>query len=72
VVRQVEYRGHLISMVVLPDQGRWAYRVENGPVRMLDEVRAASDAEPLFCEAERRAQIEVERIERKDVKTGRR
>jgi hypothetical protein len=58
-------------MVVLPDQGRWAYRVENGPVRMVDEVRAASEAEPLFCEAERRAQIEVERIERKDVKPRR-
>ena len=71
MVRQVEYRGHLIRMVVLPDQGRWAYRVENGPVRMIDEVRAANDAEPLFCEAERRAHIEVECMQRSDVKTGR-
>jgi hypothetical protein len=63
VVKQVEYCGHLISIAVLPDQGRWAYRVESGPVRMVHEVRPASDAEALFLEAELRAQVEVQCIE---------
>jgi hypothetical protein len=65
VVKHVEYRGRTISITVLPEQGRWAYRVENGPVRMLDELRKPSEAGPLFDEAQRRAQTEVECIELK-------
>jgi hypothetical protein len=62
LIRQIEYEGHLIGLAVLPEQGRWGYRIDNGPVRTLNEIRAPMPEEDLFGEAEIAARTEVDRL----------
>ena len=62
MIRQIEYEGHMIGLAVLPEQGRWGYRIDNGPVRALNEVRMPMPEEELFAEAEKAARTEVDRL----------
>ena len=64
MLRQVEYKGHQISLTVLPEQGRWAYRIDDGPMRMVHVTRPAMNAEVLAQEAELKARAEIDRAER--------
>jgi hypothetical protein len=63
LVREIEYEGRLIGLTVLPEQGRWGYRIDNGPVRALNEIRAPMPEDDLFVEAEIAAKAEVDRLE---------
>jgi hypothetical protein len=56
----------VIGLTVLPEQGRWGYRIDSGPVRTLNEIRAPMPEEDLFIEAEIAAKAEVDRSDLHD------
>jgi hypothetical protein len=62
LVRLLEYEGHVIALAVLPEQGRWGYRIDDGPVRTLNQLRAPMPEAGLFLEAETAAKWEVDRL----------
>lgn len=64
MVHELQYRGHRIVLTVLPEQGRWAYRVDNGPIRSLETLRAAMCEEVLAREAELRAKADIDLADR--------
>jgi hypothetical protein len=64
ILRELEYKGRLILSIVLPQQGRWAYRIEDGPLRMLRDARGAREEDLLFEEAQRAAKAEIDRVEK--------
>jgi hypothetical protein len=60
MVRRIEYKGRNITLTVLPEQGRWGYRIDEGPVRTLEATRGPMEQERLFREAETAARAEVD------------
>jgi hypothetical protein len=50
-------------MTVLPHQGRWGYRIEDGAARVSHEIREPMEEERLFHEAEAAARSEVDRLD---------
>lgn len=64
MLRELEYKGRIILVTVLPEQGRWAYRIEDGPIRMVPEARTAREKEFLYREAEAAARCEIDRADR--------
>jgi hypothetical protein len=64
MVYELRYRGHCVALTVLPEQGRWAYRIDNGPIRSLEQLRVAMREEVLAREAELRAKAEIDRCDR--------
>jgi hypothetical protein len=63
LVRRIEYRGRLIQMTVLAQQGRWGYRIEDGATRVSHEIREPMQEDRLFTEAETAAKSEVDRLD---------
>jgi hypothetical protein len=64
MLRELEYKGRVVLLTVLPEQGRWAYRIDDGPIRMLREAREARARELLYAEAEAAARREIDRADR--------
>lgn len=58
--REFEYKGCLIQATVLPEQGRWAYRIDGGETRMVSEARACGKEADLYAEAEAAAKAEID------------
>ncbi|MBL0424128.1 hypothetical protein [Ramlibacter alkalitolerans] len=58
----LEYEGHVIALAVLPEQGRWGYRIDDGPVCTLNQLRAPMPEADLLVEAEMAARREVDRL----------
>jgi len=60
IFRELEYHGRLFYVAVLPQRGRWAYRIEDGPVRMLQAARGANLGELLLRQAQAAAWAEID------------
>lgn len=63
--RQFEYKGRLIQATVLPEQGRWAYRIDGGETRMVSEARASGTEVDLYRQAEAAAKAEIDGTDRR-------
>lgn len=66
MVREFEYKGRRIQTTVLPQEGRWAYRIDGGDMYRSKDIRAAARAEVLFDEAERAAKAHIDGADRRD------
>ena len=66
MVRKFDYKGRSIILTVLPEQGRWGYRIDDGPVRTLDKERSPMEQDELFREAEAAAKAEVDALDQRD------
>jgi len=64
--RKVVYKGHCISLASLPEQGRWAYRIDEQPIRVLESARPAMQQAALEGEALAKARAEVDRAETRE------
>jgi hypothetical protein len=69
LIRKFEYKGHVIGLTVLAEQGRWGYRIDDGPVHTLDQLRAPMLEPGLFLEAELAARREVDRLHERQLRT---
>ncbi|GAB3757732.1 hypothetical protein GCM10028796_02310 [Ramlibacter monticola] len=65
--RQFDYRGHRVQTTVLPDQGRWAYRIDEDEMHTSKDVRLPAKEEVLFAEAEKAARAHIDGAERRRV-----
>jgi hypothetical protein len=64
MLREFDYKGRRIQTTVLPEQGRWAYRIDDGELRMVHETRATMEVEDLFGQAKAAAKAEIDGAER--------
>ena len=67
--RQIEYKGRLIHLVALPEQGRWGYRIDDDPVQIFHEIRSAMPEKDLLLEAEAAAKTDVDRQGQRSVRS---
>ena len=67
MLREFRYEGHQVQTTVLPDQGRWAYRIDDGEMHTSKEVRPAAKEEVLFREAEAAARAHIDGDKRRRV-----
>jgi hypothetical protein len=58
--REFQYKGRLIQATVLPEQGRWAYRIDGGETRMVSLARASLEEGDLYAQAEAAAKAEID------------
>jgi hypothetical protein len=63
--REFQYKGRLIQTTVLPEQGRWAYRIDGGETRMVSEARARGEEGDLYQQAEAAAKAEIDGADRR-------
>jgi hypothetical protein len=63
--RKFEYKGRLIQTTVLPEQGRWAYRIDGGETRMINEARVCGEESALYAQAEAAAKAEIDGTDRR-------
>ncbi len=66
MVREFDYKGRHIATTVLPEDGRWAYRIDGGAVHMSQDVRPAASERVLFEEAATAARAHIDGAERRD------
>ena len=66
MLREFEYKGHRVQTTVLPDQGRWAYRLDDGEMHMSKDVRRPASEDVLFEEARAAAQAHIDGAQRRD------
>jgi hypothetical protein len=64
MLREFEYKGRRIQTTVLPEQGRWAYRIDDGEMRMVSETRSSMEVEDLFGQAQAAAKAEIDGADR--------
>ena len=64
MLREFQYKGRRIQTTVLPEQGRWAYRIDDGEMRMVHETRATMEVEDLFGQAQAAAKAEIDGADR--------
>lgn len=54
-----------MQTTVLPDQGRWAYRIDEGEVHFSNDARAAAKQDVLFAEAQAAAKAHIDGTDRR-------
>lgn len=64
MLREFEYKGRRVQTTVLPEQGRWAYRIDDGEMRMVHETRVSMEVEDLFRQAQAAAKAEIDGADR--------
>src|SRR6185369_6356087 len=64
MLREFEYKGRRIQTTVLPEQGRWAYRIDDGEMRMVHETRDSMGENDLFAQAKAAAKAEIDGADR--------
>ena len=64
--RKVVYKGHSISFTSLPEQGRWAYQIDEQAIRVQECLRPPMQQAVLEGQALARAKAEIDRTEALD------
>ncbi|MEJ8837237.1 hypothetical protein [Ramlibacter sp. AN1133] len=64
MLREFEYKGRRVQATVLPEQGRWAYRIDDGEMRMVHETRGSMGEGDLFAQAQAAAKAEIDGADR--------
>jgi hypothetical protein len=63
--KEFEYRGHEVHATVLPEQGRWAYRIDGAEVHCSRDICPAAEEDALYVLAEAAAKAHIDAAERK-------
>ncbi len=63
--KEFEYRGHEVQATVLPEQGRWAYRIDGAEVHCSRDICPAAEEDALYTLAEAAAKAHIDAAERR-------
>jgi hypothetical protein len=65
MLKSFDYQGHEVHATVLPEQGRWAYRIDGQEVHFSKDSRPATEEDVLFALAEAAAKAHIDAAERR-------